>query len=122
MVLSLVAAYTLGLLGIIHLRKNVVIQLISTNQFDSVKDKVTSDVLKEFQSNIAEATFRLEKTRKELQELAAEVKGSQEVADVKKNELKTCNSDLVRKQIDQGLWEPSFITYLIMQSLESQVV
>ncbi|KAG7336038.1 hypothetical protein KOW79_000731 [Hemibagrus wyckioides] len=104
-VVGLLVAFTLGLLGIIHSRKNLVIQLISTNHFESVKNKVTSDVLNEFQSNIAEATIRLEQTKKELQELSADVKGSQEVADGKKAELKTCNSDLSQIKDEIGSLE-----------------
>lgn len=80
-------------------------QLGKTSYFESVKNKVTSDVLKEFQSNIAEGNKRLEQTKKQVEDLLTRVKAAQEAADGKQSELNTCTSDLVREGMDQGLGE-----------------
>lgn len=83
------------------------IQLTKTSYFESVKHQVTSDMLKEFQANVAEANMRLEQTKKQVADLLPEVKRAQEVADGKTAELNTCNSELVREGLDQGLGESS---------------
>lgn len=96
LVLGLMVASALGLLGLIHSKRSIQIQLTKTSYFESVKHKVTTDVLKEFQSNIAEANTRLEQTTKEVEILVPEVKSSQEAADGKTAEMNTCNNELVR--------------------------
>lgn len=96
-VLGLVVAFSLGLLAIVHSRRNTELQLTKTSYFENVKHKVTSDVLKELQSNIAEANTRLEKTKKQVTELQTNVKAAQEVANGNKDELNTCSNELVRE-------------------------
>lgn len=102
-VLGSIVAGALGLLGLIHSKRILEIQLTKTSYFESVKHRVTSDVLKEFQSNIAEANRRIEQTNIEVEKLLPEVKSSQEAADGKTAEMNTCNNELVRDGMDQSL-------------------
>lgn len=101
--LGLVVVFIMSLMGIIQSRKNAEGQLTKTSYFENVKHRVTNDVLKEVQTNIAEANIRLAQTKKQVEELLTKVKAAQEAADGKTAELNTCNSDLVREGIDEGL-------------------
>ncbi|KAG7336039.1 hypothetical protein KOW79_000732 [Hemibagrus wyckioides] len=92
--LGLMVSLTLGILGVIHSRRTLEIQLNKTNYFENVKNKVTNDVLKESKNNIADANTRLELVQKSIQELTNKVKTAQEAADGAKTELNTCNNDL----------------------------
>lgn len=107
--LGFMVSLTLGILGIIHSRRTLEIQLNKTNYFENVKNKVTNDMLKESKSNIADANTRLEQVQKRIQELTNEVKTAQQAADGTKTELNTCNNDLVRKGMDQGLGESQIV-------------
>ncbi|GAA6110957.1 repetitive organellar protein [Tachysurus ichikawai] len=93
-VLGLMVASTMGLLGISHSRRNLVQEMIKNNHLESVKIQVSTDLLKEVQGNIAEATGRVAETKKQTEELTAKLKTTQEAADGKKAELNTCNNDL----------------------------
>lgn len=95
----------MGLLGISHSRRNLVQEMIKNNHLESVKIQVSTDLLKEVQGNIAEATGRVAETKKQTEELTAKLKTTQEAADGKKAELNTCNNDLVREDMDKGLGE-----------------
>ncbi|MCJ8728599.1 hypothetical protein PDJAM_G00006420 [Pangasius djambal] len=99
--LGLVVAATVGLVGIIHSRRSMEFQLSKASYFETVKRGVTSDVLKELKSNIAEASIRLDQTKKHVEELTKGVKEAQEAEDGKKAELNTCNNEL--KQIKDGI-------------------
>ncbi|KAB5586833.1 hypothetical protein PHYPO_G00006040 [Pangasianodon hypophthalmus] len=98
--LGLMVAATVGLLGLIHSRRSMELQLNKASYFETVKHRVTNDVLKELKSSIVEANSRLDQTKKHVEELTKNVKAAQEVADGKKAELNTCNDEL--KQIKAG--------------------
>ncbi|KAF5907707.1 nucleoprotein TPR-like, partial [Clarias magur] len=95
-VMVLVVAFTLGLLGLIHTRRNVERQLTKTSYFESVKHRVTVDVLKEFKANIVEANSRIDRTKKEIVDLTASIETAQVSADEKKTELNTCTEELLQ--------------------------
>lgn len=92
----------LGLVGFVLSRRNVVLQLNKTSYFESVKHKVSSDMLKEVKTNIAEANIRLERTKKQIADLTTALKTAQEAAVVKKAEMNKCNDEMVRKGMDLG--------------------
>lgn len=84
----------LGLVGFVLSRRNVVLQLNKTSYFESVKHKVSSDMLKEAKTNIAEANIRLERTKKQIADLTTALKTAQEAAVVKKAEMNKCNDEM----------------------------
>lgn len=90
---------TLGMVGFIYSRRNTELQLTKASYFDHVKHRVTSDVLKELQSNIAEAKTRLDQNKKQVEDLTTRIKAAQEAAGGKKAELNTCKDELVRIRV-----------------------
>lgn len=102
MLLGSLVALTLLLMSFVHSRSTLEIQLTKTNYFKNVKNKVTSDVLKETKSNIYDTNKRLIQNRKRIQELTKQIKTVQEAADWKKAELNTCNNNLVRNGMVWG--------------------
>ncbi|KAF7708599.1 uncharacterized protein zgc:174935 [Silurus meridionalis] len=98
----LMVALNLGLLGVIHSRKNMELQLTKTAYFENVKHRVTSDVLKEYESNISEGTKRLEEIKTDVVDLTAKVKITKEAAEGKEAELKTCTDELNELKNDVG--------------------
>ncbi|TSK34833.1 hypothetical protein Baya_4441 [Bagarius yarrelli] len=99
-ILCLLVALMMGLLGTTNSRKNLEFQLTKSISFENIKKKVSRDVLREFESNIAEANTRLDQTKKELDKLTIEVKTAQETASEKNTVLNTCNSDLSKINSD----------------------
>ncbi|XP_047666699.1 repetitive organellar protein [Tachysurus fulvidraco] len=104
-VLGLMVASIMGLLGIIHSRTNLVQEMTKSNHLENVKIQVSTDLLKELQGNIAEATGRVDETKKQTEELTDKVKKTQEAADGKKAELNTCNNDLSQIKTEIGSLE-----------------
>lgn len=92
--LGLVVMAILGLVGFIHSRNTVVLQLSKSSYFESVKHKVSSDMLKELKTNIAEANIRLEQIKKQVVDLATALKSAQGTADGKKAEMNKCNDEM----------------------------
>ncbi|KAK2854860.1 hypothetical protein Q7C36_006729 [Tachysurus vachellii] len=104
-VLGLMVASIMGLLGIIHSRRDLVHEMITSNHLESVKNKVSIDLLKELQGNIAEATSRVDETKKQTEEFTEKVRTTQKAADGKKAELNTCNNDLSQIKAEIGSLE-----------------
>lgn len=98
LLLSLLVVGSLGIAGYIHNKRKEELKLAKHASFQNVKHRVTRDVLKEYTTHVVESTSLLDKTKKQIQDLGAEVATAQEAADAKKAEADTCTGDMVREE------------------------
>ncbi|KAK1795151.1 hypothetical protein P4O66_010336 [Electrophorus voltai] len=96
LLLTLLMVCSLCVVGYIHNQKKEEAQLSKLISFQNVKHRVTKDVMQEYQTHLIESSSLLDKIKKQIQDLAGEVRGAQDVAEGTKNEVDMCNSDLKR--------------------------
>lgn len=95
--MGLLVVCSLGLAGYIHTKRKEELKLAKHASFQNVKNRVTKDVLKEYQNQAVETSNLLDSTKKQLVDLRAEVAEAQMAVNVKKTSANTCAGDL--KQI-----------------------
>ncbi|XP_036440801.1 uncharacterized protein zgc:174935 [Colossoma macropomum] len=96
LLLTVLVVCSLGLAGYIHHKKKEEVKLAKHASFQNVKHRVTSDVLREYMTHVVESNSLLDKTKKQITDLTAEVKEAQEAADAKRGVVETCTGDLKR--------------------------
>lgn len=94
--MALLVVCSLGLAGYIHTKRKEELKLAKHASFQNVKNRVTKDVLKEYQNQAVETSNLLDSTKKQLEGLKAEMAAAQVAADTKKTEAGTCAGDLKR--------------------------
>ncbi|KAL7887402.1 hypothetical protein AOLI_G00051230 [Acnodon oligacanthus] len=97
LLLTVLVVCSLGLAGYVHHKRKEEVRLAKHASFQNVKHRVSSDVLREYMTHVVESNSLLDKTKKQIADLTAEVKEAQEAADGKRGVAETCTGDL--KQI-----------------------
>lgn len=95
MVLSVLAS--LGMFWLVTRRKREEEREHKRSMFQSIKLRVTGDVLVEYESEAAKAQPRIEKVQGEVKKLEDEVTGALNKENDKKAEVNACENDKVRK-------------------------
>uniref|UniRef100_A0A3B1K8L4 Zgc:174935 n=1 Tax=Astyanax mexicanus TaxID=7994 RepID=A0A3B1K8L4_ASTMX len=96
LLMALLVVCSLGLAGYIHNKRKEELKLAKHASFQNVKNRVTKDVLKEYQNQAVETSNLLDSTKKQLNDLKAELTAAQVAADTKKAAADTCTGDLKR--------------------------